>query len=103
MKNTSDMFTAKDMQKAMKDSLTCDGLDTWLRETLAVQFVRANANSEAKTIRVDTREVKWGQNAFKSAMMLRGFTVLHHCESRPCSMPYYEIGFQPVAQGGFRD
>lgn len=103
MKNTTEMFTAQDMQKAMKDSLTCDGLDTWLREDLSIRFVKANAASTTRSLQVDTRDVKWGRNAFINAMALRGFTVAYRCEDRPCSSPYYEIGFQPPPQGGFRD
>lgn len=103
VKNTTEMVTAQDIQKAMKDSLTCDGLDQWLRDVLTVKFVQANAIKGTNKIRIDTREVKWGQNAFRNAMILRGFTVVHICDDRPCSLPQYEIGFQPTPQGGYRD
>lgn len=101
VKNTTEMFTADDMRKAMKDSLTCDGLDQWLRDVLTVKFVKANAIIGTNKISIDAREVKWGQNAFKCAMIMRGFAVVHICEDRPCATPRYEISFLPG--GGYQD
>lgn len=84
------MFTAKDVDSFINKTDECDGLDSWIEDSLVWQF------KHGKIVHISAYEIRargWLYGCFEYAMGVRGFIVEYNSDQRDGD--YYRVTYPP--------
>ena len=85
------MFTAKDVDKIIRERNECNGLDVWIENHLVKQFINTPGKATVATNVVKSNG--WTNMGFVESMSLRGFSVVVTSDQRDGD--FYTITYPP--------
>lgn len=85
------MFTAKDMDGFVKKTGECPNIDSWLENSLSVQFKAGKSSAYVADSIISAN--KWTRKGFEYAMGVRGFIVEYNSDQRDGD--YYRVTYPP--------